>query len=295
MKRFLLTAMTLFLSLSLYSQNIINSQLNGNCTGNGFTLPSCVNGWNASHGTPTVKGEIGKNTWASLLANQSESQGIYTTYPFEIGQTYQITFQIKTKTNVSKKLGKKIQPVINIVSTSNLKPSFHSIKPQMNLEEIIWTKKIKDKKQENEWQTVSISFSPTQNNSQLWIYSSFKNNVEKKQAYQIEIEIDNISVQNQRKAILEDESIYTSNLKNSTFLFPNPLTKGETVNLNINTNVVSQLFLFDSLGVQKEIFYQIEDPEKISFALDTHLKEGIYLFHIKTKSNLIMSHKIIIQ
>ena len=109
--------LTTFLS---YSQTLTNGSLSGNCTGNGFSAPSCIKGWAASHGTPTVLGNINNNTWAWLTVSKDTSEGIYTNYNFTAGKTYEISFKVKAYTNIEAIESKLQNPTVNIRATSAL-------------------------------------------------------------------------------------------------------------------------------------------------------------------------------
>ena len=91
MKKIVAITVFFLISFSTSSQTLTNGNLSGNCTGNGFSAPSCIKGWAASHGTPTVLRNLNKNTWAWLSIAKNNSEGIFTHYNFVAGNKGSLT------------------------------------------------------------------------------------------------------------------------------------------------------------------------------------------------------------
>ena len=119
MKKIIVTTVFFLISLIGNSQKLTNGSLSGYCTGNGFSMPSCIQGWASSHGTPTVLGNLNNNKWAWLSISKENSNGIYTNYDFTAGKTYEISFKIKAYTTIESNESKTQNPTVIVRATSD--------------------------------------------------------------------------------------------------------------------------------------------------------------------------------
>lgn len=190
----------LFTSLLLLSLGISNAQcitngsLNSSCTGNGFnTNNNCVQGWQASHGTPTVMGNPSTNTYAWLWSHSNTGEGIFTNYNFIAGRTYQISFDVKTSTNINNPNQTVLNSTANIRAVNGLSSTTNTgIPAPLSGGQQVWQRTIGSNI--NNWSTITISFTPTQNFSQICFYPLMTANSSRNGNAQVQMEIDNISI-----------------------------------------------------------------------------------------------------
>ncbi|GAA4765861.1 MULTISPECIES: hypothetical protein [Flavobacterium] len=130
--------------------------------------------------------------WAWSHSNLGS--GLSLNYFFEKDQTYEITFWVKTSSNVSKPNKKVLQSTINIRTASNTSyDKFEYTLPNFTeYSEVVWSQKAGEKF--NQWQQKKIYFTPTYNNLQLWLYPLMTANANDNGGARIEMEIDNIVI-----------------------------------------------------------------------------------------------------
>ncbi|WBX75281.1 hypothetical protein PG911_11490 [Tenacibaculum ovolyticum] len=157
-----------------------------------FTL-GCVQGWNASHGTPSVFG-TGTTTRAWMWGNYGRGEGIYTDYSFIAGETYEVKFKIKKTSAFT------IIPNSRAIfrAVTGLNPSASTTFPSMpSGSEVVYSSLMTTDLNAGE-KTVSFNFTATVNNSQLWIYPQNSAN-----GRQVNLEIDDLSIT--KKVIVTSE------------------------------------------------------------------------------------------
>ena len=243
MKKLVLTSILFTFYFPLVAQNIINSTLTSNCVGNGFIAPTCVTGWYASSGSPMVLGDIKSNTWAALTASPNNAEGIFTNYNFSKDKTYKITFKIRTETNSP-------NSSINIKATTGLNHT-DALKTENNKEndELIWSREMSV--QSSKWESISIKFTATKNNFQLWLFP-IVSSLSKTDSF-AQIEIDDIEISNTDKNAIVVENkkgeIKTStNFSKTEYIFPETISKGDYLNVRVNTNEVKEIQIIDLAG-----------------------------------------------
>lgn len=282
MRKMLLTSILFLLYVVVNAQNIANSSLESNCVGNGFIAPNCVKNWHASSGYPIVAGEINGNTWALLASYKDKIEGIFSNYNFKIGETYKISFKIKVTTNNKSSL-------VSIKATTGLSYTNDSnkhIASQKN--ELIWSKDIV--KSTNDWETISIKYSPETNNSQIWVFPSITSTT--KEHYS-QIDIDDIEVSNTDKVANKKAAIASTEKTevkkktiNSEYIFPEEISKGDYLNVRVSAKTVSEIHIIDLAGnVFKTNFTVLNDNYLKLQVSSRMILEGTYIVKvIKTDS-----------
>ncbi len=139
-----------------------------------------------------VEKESETKKWAWSHSNLGN--GISLDYFFEKDQTYEVTFWIKTSSNVSKPNKKVLQSSINVRTASNVAYNkFEYTFPEFSeYSEIVWSQKAGEKF--NQWQQKKIYFTPKYNNLQLWLFPLMTANANDNGGARIEMEIDNIVI-----------------------------------------------------------------------------------------------------
>lgn len=295
MKKIVAITVFFLISFSTSSQTLTNGNLSGNCTGNGFSAPSCIKGWAASHGTPTVLGNINNNTWAWLTVSKDTSEGIYTNYNFTAGKTYEISFKVKAYTNIEATESKLQNPTVNIRATSALVHST-SKKPQQIEEnsQLIWSKAVA--KPKAYWQTIKMTYIPTKNNTQIWFYPSVHHNEKLNDTSKVAMEIDDIEIKVITESVLSNfQESNTTSLDNTESVVSNPVFKGYAAKIFTKASDVNEIYLIDFSGYSKKIEYSIIDRETINFLIDDATTEGIYTLKILKKNGTMAIKKIIVQ
>ncbi|VXB04942.1 conserved exported hypothetical protein [Flavobacterium sp. 9AF] len=280
------------------AQTLKNGKLSGNCTGNGFSAPSCIEGWAASHGTPMVMGNINSNTWAGLSITQENSGGIFTNYNFIVGKKYEISFKVKAFTNLNSEEIKIQNPSVNIRTISGLSSNSKENMPKIDeTSEIVWTNTIS--KSKSFWQVVRFTFIPIQNNSQLWFYPSVENQLSLDVNNMVQMEIDDIHVQ----ILNENNLVHFQNTSNSisddfvesVVVVSNPIYKGHVSKIFTNDINLKEITLIDLSGNTKNINFTIANKETINFILDETTAPNIYTLQMTHKNGKIITKKIIVQ
>lgn len=174
-------------------QCITNGELNSTCTGNGFnTDANCVNGWTASHGTPTVMGTVGVNTWAWMWSYSSGGEGIITNYNFQAGRTYRISFDVRASTNISNPNTTVLNSTLNARVTSGITGSSSTSMPTLTGSQAIWGSTVANAG--TGWNTVTVTFTPSVNYTQLWFYPLMTATAAANGGAQIQMEVDNVNI-----------------------------------------------------------------------------------------------------
>ncbi|MCL9807032.1 T9SS type A sorting domain-containing protein [Flavobacterium amniphilum] len=178
-------------------QCIINGTLESTCTGNGFNASNiCVNGWTASHGTPTVMGTVGVNTWAWVWSNSGRGEGIITNYDFQAGRTYRITFDVRASTNISNPNTTVLNSTLNARVTSGINGNTSTAMPTLSGSQAIWGSTVGNAiaNSGTGWDTITVTFTPSVNYTQLWFYPMMTATPAGNGGAQIQMEVDNVSI-----------------------------------------------------------------------------------------------------
>lgn len=294
MKKMLLTYI-LFLSLPVsHAQELINGNLKSNCIGNGFTVPTCVSDWYASHGNPIVKGEITKNTWASLRATKDGLEGIFTNYEFQSGKNYRISFKMKVATSIH--VSDKIIASATIRTSNELNTNFYTQNPKLpNQSELVWTKNIK--KEDIDWETISITYTPKENNSQLWFYSSLESQLSIPENKYAQFEIDDISIttsgQKNNAVIVKNETTTTQNTLE--YIFPQVVKRNDYLNVRINSGEVNEIQIIDLAGSLFKTNFTVLNKNYITLQLRNDIYEGNYIVKIIKKDGTVITKNLTIK
>lgn len=296
MKKIFLTQIMFLLFIMMNAQQVTNGSLNGSCSGNGFAAPSCIKGWSASHGTPTVLRNTNNNSWAWLSTNGEKNEGIFTNYNFIAGKTYFISFKIKTYINANNSEYRKAKAKANILITNNLTPSSNTSNPEISkTSEVVWTSSISNKI--SDWETVHITFTPNKDNSQLWFFPSMKTNSKFNKNTKAQMEIDDIEINTAENNTL-DTIIEMENNKKETItenIFPNPIYRGQLLNITADPKNVNEVALFSMSGEKQKITFDKLDSHTISFNINNSIAKGIYILNIVKNNNTTVRQKIIVE
>ncbi|MCO6162408.1 T9SS type A sorting domain-containing protein [Flavobacterium sp. NRK F7] len=298
MRTTLLLATFLLTSFFGISQNLTNGSLSGNCIGNGFSAPSCIKGWAASHGTPVVSGNLNTNTWATLRVTKENGGGIYTNYAFEVGKKYEISFKVKAVTNLNAEEIKAQNPSVNVRTASNLSNTTSDKLPKIEeTSELAWAFEVN--KAKSFWQIVRFTFIPIQNNAQLWFYPSVDNATKLGMSSMVQMEIDDITVQELRDNHLvhfqSTSQTYSDDFVESVVVVSNPIFRGRVSKIFTNDSNLKEISLIDLSGNIKNINFTIANKETINFVLDEATAPTIYTLKMTHQNGKIITKKIIVQ
>jgi hypothetical protein len=129
-----------------------------------------------------------------MWSHSNLGSGINIDYYFEKEKTYEITFWVKTSSNVAKPNKKVLQSSINIRTASNI--AYNNLEytlPEFaEYSETVWSQKANEKF--NQWQQKKIYFTPEYNNMQLWFYPLMTSKANDNGGARIEMEIDKITI-----------------------------------------------------------------------------------------------------
>ena len=163
MKNFFLTVALLLIGELIYAQSISNS-------------------------------EKTEETKQWMWSHSNLGSGININYYFEKDKTYEITFWVKTSSNIAKPNKKVLQSSINIRTASN--STYNTLEYTLpkftEYSEMVWSQKANEKF--NEWQQKKIHFTPEYNNMQLWFYPLMSAKANDNGGARIEMEIDKITI-----------------------------------------------------------------------------------------------------
>lgn len=298
MKKIVVTIGIFLISFLCNSQIVTNGSLSGNCTGNGFSAPSCIKGWAASHGTPTVLGNLNKNTWAWLSIAKENSEGIFTEFNFVAGNKYEISFKIKAYTTLEGPILKKQNPTVNVRATSDLTVTSSGKTPTVDdSSELVWSKEVN--KPKSYWQIVTFTYIPTKDNSQLWFYPSVKNQSKLIENESLQMEIDDIDIKISSDALVTNLEAINQHINeeivDNSYSITNPIYKGSISKVFAKEMDVKEMTLLDLFGNKKNIDFTIIDKETINFIVDDTTNEGIYTLKIVRKNGKEVIRKIIVQ
>ncbi|WP_130736092.1 hypothetical protein [Flavobacterium sp. J27] len=292
--------LTTFLLISFFSisQNLTNGSLSGNCVGNGFSAPSCIKGWAASHGIPVVSGNLNTNTWATLRVTKENGGGIFTNYNFVVGKKYEISFKVKAVTNLNAEEIKIQNPSVNVRTSSNLTNTTSEKQPQIEeTSELVWA--IDVTKSKSFWKTVKFTFIPIQNNTQLWFYPSVENQFKLGINSMVQMEIDDILVQelNDNNLVHFQNTTQTNSddFIESVVVVSNPIFRGHISKIFTNDVNLKEISLIDLSGNTKNIKFTIANKESINFILDEATPPTIYTLKMTHKNGKVITKKIIVQ
>lgn len=273
------------------AQTIVNSKLDSEFLGNVYYKKfNGVRGWNPSHGNPAVYGCVKENTWAWMWSHSNLGEGILTDYDFQAGKTYQISFVIKTSSNVTNPNDVVLNSTANVRAVTTLMPKTvnYSMPNIPETSEIIWSKPVEVAM--NNWKKISINFTPTNNNSQLWFYPLMIAKANKNSGARIQMEIDDVFIM----PILKNQKIEIDQNKMSV-LSPNPVKKGGILKITTNTSVVKETAIYDLNGNSRNLDFTKMDENTLEVAIDDNLKNGIHMLNIINNDNTIFRNKIIIK
>ncbi|NHN28018.1 hypothetical protein FIA58_020260 [Flavobacterium jejuense] len=293
-KLLLIYILILFLPSSLQSQELINGNLNSNCIGNGFTAPTCVSDWYASHGTPNIEGNITKNTWASLTSTKDKIEGVFTNYEFLSGKSYRISFKMKITTSIN--AADKILASANVRTSNELNANFQSQNPPLpNKSELVWTKNIT--KGNPNWENISISYTPKENNSQLWFYTSLKSQLSTSENKYVQFEIDDISISTSGQKRVTTTEKNESNLNQDAleYIFPKVVQRNDYLNVRINSGEVREIQIIDLAGSIFKNQFTILNKNYINLKLKKDIYEGNYIVKIIKKDNSTITKNLTIK
>ena len=189
----LYTILIIFIWSFTNAQCIMNGSLDATClSNNGIT---CIGNWQATHGSPSSSGVVNSNTWVWMWSHSNRGEGIYTNYNFVQGQNYQISFDIKTDTNISNPNNTVLNSLVLVKAFNGLTTSSGDAVPanlisngQVILQSTIATYR------SNNWTRVTINYVPNQNYTQLCFFPYMNANSRANGSAQVEMEIDNIEV-----------------------------------------------------------------------------------------------------
>ncbi|MFC7774226.1 hypothetical protein [Flavobacterium sp. GCM10027622] len=142
-----------------------------------------------------------------MWSHSNLGSGINVDYFFEKDKTYEITFWVKTASNISKPNKKVLQSSITLRTATNT--TFNNLDYTLpnftEFSEVVWTQKANEKF--NEWQQKKIYFTPEYNNMQLWFYPLMVAKANDNGGARIEMEVDKISIKS-----IADKQISLSSL-----------------------------------------------------------------------------------
>lgn len=278
------------------AQELSNGSFNGSCTGNGFNAPSCIKGWNSSHGSPTVLGNLNANKWAWLSTSREYNDGIFANYNFIIGKQYTVSFKIKTASTIDNLMGPIHFPKINVRATNELiSSSAKKIQIASEESELIWSKNVFKNTNEN-WQTIKITFIPTKNSTQIWFFPSIENKSKLSNSDKLQMEIDDIEITPFDDTLISTIQEVNSDLSVPTEnIYPNPAQRGQLTRVSIISKKVAEIVLINLNGENKKIKYMILDSKTIGFIFDFTISRGIYTLEITKNDGTIDAKKLIIE
>lgn len=196
MRNFKLTSLLVLFYGIMTGQCITNSGLDATCITNGGYNNNCVSGWTASHGTPTTAGTVGGNTWAWMWSYSKNNiplgEGIVTNYNFQTGLTYQITFRVKATTNITNPNSTVLNSRLYARAVSGVSYNGSDNFPSNISSENIWNETVLNVG--SNWRTITVNYTPTTNNSQLWFYPLMTANSATNGGAQIQMEVDDVVV-----------------------------------------------------------------------------------------------------
>ena len=166
----------------------IQAQTNGsfeNLTGTNFGSAFAnnqVTGWQQSHGTPSIfggaPGQGQRSAW--MWSYSGRGEGIVQNYSFAPGSVYTVTFWVRTNNPDGKFYVQAANNVPNGTTTSTAFPSVSS-------KQLIYSSGLVF----NNWQKITVTFTPNTTYSQLWIYPYLSSRPTNGQA---EVQVDGIDI-----------------------------------------------------------------------------------------------------
>jgi hypothetical protein len=289
MKNIIIATTLLLFGGIMSSQTITNSKLTSECLESGYSSSvNCVGGWYASHGNPTIAGTAGENTWAWMWSHSNLGDGMVTDYNFQAGKTYQISFRIKTSSNISNPNKIVLNAMANVKAVSGMTATATNTIPKTAASgEMIWSKPVKSTF--NNWTTISITFMPGNNNSQLWFYPLMTANANSNGGARIQMEIDDVVV----TPLSKEAKPEIANAETPA-VTPNPIKKGEFMRVTTHTKEIKEITIFDFNGSSKNITFSKIDNSTMEFLIDNSFKDGIYTLNFLNKDDTVFSKKIIV-
>jgi len=194
MRKIIFTKVLLLFCVLVNAQCVINNgTLNSSCIGDGYnTSNQCVSNWLATHGTPTAMGTVGGNTWVWLWSHSNTGEGIRTSYNFQSGKTYLISFRVRATTNISNPNSTVLNSRLNVRAASGLSSTNTTGIPNPTNVQTIWSETVANVG--STWRTISLFYTPTSNFSALWLYPLITADSGANNSAQIQMEVDDITV-----------------------------------------------------------------------------------------------------
>ncbi|NHN28011.1 T9SS type A sorting domain-containing protein [Flavobacterium jejuense] len=175
------------------AQCLTNGTLDATSIGNnGITS---VQSWQGTHGSPSTSGVVNTNTWVWMWSHTNRGEGIFTNYNFVANRTYQISFDIRTDANINNPNNTVLNSWVYAKVFNNLTTnSSNAIPPALlNSGQIVLQNTVSAYRGNN-WTTVTISFVPNQNYTQLCFFPAMTASSALNGRAQIEMEIDNVTI-----------------------------------------------------------------------------------------------------
>ncbi|MGH2665650.1 T9SS type A sorting domain-containing protein [Flavobacterium sp.] len=288
MKKIIIVTTLLLFGGIISGQSITNSKLTSECPKSDYSQNvNCVGGWNASHGNPSVHETTDENTSLWMWSHSNLGEGVTTDYDFQAGKTYQVSFKIKTSSNVSNPNDVVLNSTANVRAVTGMTSTGSSDMPKTPYaSEVIWSKPMGIAI--NGWKTVKVNFTPENDNSQLWFYPSMTANANENGGARVQMEIDDVVVTPMAKTTAEVNNTFT-------VLSSNPAKKGEVMKIKTKTDEVVEVALFDMAGNLKTVPFTKADNTTIEFMIGDNFKNGIYTLTILNDNNSISSKNIIVK
>lgn len=242
-----------------------NLLVNGNfnaatCGGNWAFNNNCVPNWIATDHSPSIDNfPANPNAW--MWSYNGIGESIAANFNFIVSTPYTISFRIRTD---DMNTGCSIvanAATVNLVATNNA-----GVVTATPNGDVIFNGSMASYL--NNWQTVSVSFIPSINFSQLWVFPFMQLNDGTCQA---EMNIDDICIM---EGILGVEDYKTS----SIFLYPNPTKDFTTITINTDA-------LYTLLSINGQILQQGNLSNGDNEINLSNLSSGLYFVTIKTDTD----------
>lgn len=129
-----------------------------------------------------------------MWSHSNLGQGNTVAYNFISGQKYQITFKVKASSNIAKPNASVLNATMNVKATTGVVASnaAYSIPASSENTEIIWSSRAA--KKWNKWKTVTVEFTASNSNNQLWFYPVMTANANDNGGARIQMEVKEVSV-----------------------------------------------------------------------------------------------------
>ena len=78
-------------------------------------------------------------------------------------------------------------------------------------------------------------------------------------------------------------------------MYPNPIQKGRTCSVSIDSNNIKEVILVDLLGKSETIPFEVKDTNTITFPISENKSKGIYVVKMVTKKDSLLTQKLVIE